>query len=69
MRGRILFQEDLFTLENHAKKLLAQTLQSCIDDDTHDWTSIKAKMKDVLSDYIYAKTKRSPMILPVIMEV
>lgn len=52
-----------------AKKLLTDTLQNCMDNDTREWNVIKTKMKDVLSDYIYMKTKRSPMILPVIMEI
>jgi ribonuclease J len=34
-----------------------------------DWNSIKGKMKDNLSEFILAKTKRSPMILPIIMEL
>lgn len=58
--------EELMT---HAKKILTDTLQHCMDSDTHEWNAIKTKLKDVLSDYIYMKTKRSPMILPVIMEV
>lgn len=58
--------EELMTT---AKKILTQTLQTCMDNDTHEWNAIKAKLKDVLSDYIYMKTKRSPMILPVIMEI
>ena len=52
-----------------AKKILTQTLQECMDNDTREWNAIKTKLKDVLSDYIYVKTKRSPMILPVIMEI
>ena len=36
---------------------------------TSDWAAIKGAIKDDLSGYLYKKTKRSPMILPVIMEV
>lgn len=46
-----------------------KTLQGCLDDDLHDWNTIKGRMKDVLGDYIYMKTKRRPMILPIIMEI
>lgn len=56
-------------LMSHAKKLLTETLQKCLDNDTKEWNIIKTKLRDVLSDYIYLKTKRSPMILPVIMEI
>ena len=56
-------------LMDEAKRLLAQTLQSCLDHDMREWNAIKGKMRDSLSDYIYLKTKRSPMILPIIMEI
>lgn len=52
-----------------SKKLLTETLQKCLDNDMKEWNAIKGKMKDKLSDYIYLKTKRSPMILPIIMEI
>ncbi len=56
-------------LIDQAKKLMLKVLQNCIDNDIREWNTIKTKMKDALSDYIYSKTKRSPMILPIIMEV
>lgn len=52
-----------------ARGLLMRVLQSCLDEDLHDWTTIKGRMKDELGDYIYMKTKRRPMILPIIMEI
>ncbi len=36
---------------------------------TADWTYVKSKIKDTLSDFLYERTKRRPMILPVVMEV
>ncbi|WP_295130634.1 ribonuclease J [Ruminococcus sp.] len=56
-------------LMNEAKELLTETLQNCLDNNMHEWNAIKGKMKDNLSDFIFRKTKRSPMILPIIMEI
>ncbi len=56
-------------LMGEAKELLTETLQSCLDSNMHEWNAIKGKMKDNLSDFIFKKTKRSPMILPIIMEI
>ena len=52
-----------------ARELLTQTLTRCLDSNIRDWNTIKSRIKDDLSDYIFIKTKRSPMILPVIEEV
>ncbi len=54
---------------NEAKELLTETLQNCLDNNMHEWNAIKGKMKDNLSDFIFVKTKRTPMILPIIMEI
>ena len=51
-----------------AKLLLTDTLNNCSAAELKEWNSLKGKMRDALSDYIYQKTKRSPMILPIIME-
>ncbi len=56
-------------LMDAAKTLLTKTLQNCLDNKVHEWNTIKTKMKDELGDFIYTKTKRRPMILPVIMEI
>lgn len=56
-------------LMDEARRILTETLQSCLDSEIREWNTIKNKMKDKLSDYIYLKTKRSPMILPIIMEI
>ena len=39
------------------------------DKGVSDWSKIKSSLKDGLSDYLWKKTKRRPMILPIIMEV
>ena len=46
-----------------------EALDSCIAKGILDWTAIKTAIKNDLSGYLYKKTKRSPMILPVIMEI
>lgn len=56
-------------LMDAAKEVLTKTLQGCLDGNTREWNAIKTKMKDALGDFIFAKTKRKPMILPIIMEI
>jgi len=56
-------------LIDEAKQILNATLQSCTIHELREWNSLKTKLKDALSEYIYSKTKRSPMILPIIMEI
>ncbi len=51
-----------------AKKILTNTIQHCSNAELKEWNTLKGKLRDALSDYIYQKTKRSPMILPIIME-
>jgi len=51
-----------------ARGLLTDTLANCSASELREWNSLKGKLRDELSDYIYQKTKRSPMILPIIME-
>ncbi len=52
-----------------ARQIMCHTLDECSVYELREWTSLKAKMRDALSDFIYGKTKRSPMILPIIMEI
>jgi len=52
-----------------ARDILRKTLESCLSSGTRDWNSIKSGLRDSLSDYIYMKTKRNPMILPIIEEI
>ncbi len=66
-RGFVYVRESEELIEE-ARKLLYTTLRRCLDDDITEWNTIKMRMKDVISNFIYQKTKRSPMILPIIME-
>lgn len=67
-RGFVYVRESEELIDN-AKNLMGHTLDECTVQDFREWNSIKTRMRDALSDYIYEKTKRSPMILPIIMEI
>lgn len=56
-------------LMDEVRSIARDTLQTCLDKEMKEWNAIKAKVKDELTDYLYGKTKRKPMILPVIMNV
>ena len=56
-------------LIDEAKQVLNATLAQCSIHELREWNSLKTKLKDALSEYIYSKTKRSPMLLPIIMEI
>ena len=53
---------------NGARDLAKNTLEESMNNSVRDWTSLKNRMKDEVSRYVYNKTKRSPMILTVIQE-
>ena len=52
-----------------ARELVSAQVLRCLDRNVTDWGKIKATIKDSLSDFVWKKTKRRPMILPIIMEV
>lgn len=56
-------------LMDEARQVVSDALQNCLDKNISDWGKIKNSVKDSLSDYLWKKTKRNPMILPIIMEV
>ena len=56
-------------LIEEARRTVDDALQACLDKGITDWGKLKTTTKDVLSDYVWKKTKRRPMILPIIMEV
>lgn len=67
-RGFVYVRESDELMEE-ARQVVEDALQSLVDRGITDWGKIKTTIKDVLSDYVWKKTKRSPMILPIIMEV
>lgn len=67
-RGFVYVRENEEMMEA-ARDILRKSLESCLSDGVKDWNSIKSGLRDSLSDYIYMKTKRNPMILPIIEEI
>lgn len=67
-RGFIYVRENV-DLIDESKKIVNIALNKCRDSNIKDWSSIKTMIKDDLNNFIYEKIKRSPMILPIIMEV
>lgn len=57
------------TLMDDARENVMFALERCEEEGVHEWGVIKTKIKDDLSKMLYDKTRRSPMILPIIMEV
>ncbi len=56
-------------LINAAREVAVSAIEAQTDGGYFDWNSIKASLRDEISHLMYERTKRSPMILPVIMEV
>ncbi len=67
-RGFVYVKESE-TLMEELKRVVMESLNSCQDQRITDWATIKSKVKGNLSGYLYKTIKRSPMIIPVIMEV
>ena len=56
-------------LMDEARHVVDDAIQRCMDRGIKDWGKLKSTTKDALSEYVWKKTKRRPMILPIIMEV
>ena len=67
-RGFVYVRESE-ALMDEARDLVYNTLEECVRQHVRDWSSMKQSIKDELSRFLYQKTRRSPMILPIIMEV
>lgn len=52
-----------------ARKIAEKSLEGCYYSNISDINAIKGKLRDAVSHFVYEQTKRSPMILPIIMEV
>ena len=67
-RGFVYVREAEDLMESMRQKASA-VLEDCLAHDTLDWSSLKSHLKNELGGYIFSKTKRKPMILPVIMDI
>jgi ribonuclease J len=55
-------------LLDEARAIVTDSVQTCMDKNITDWSKIKNIIKDDLSEYLWKKMKRNPVILPIIME-
>lgn len=67
-RGFIYVRENIDLIEE-SKTVVRKALEKCEDTNVKEWNNIKMVIKDSLSSFIYEKIQRSPMILPIIVEV
>ena len=67
-RGFVYVRESEELIED-ACKVAQRILEDCAAHNVHDWSSIKLKLRDEVSHLMYERTKRSPMILPILMDV
>lgn len=56
-------------LMDKAREVVKEALAECEEKHITEWPTIKATIREALREYLYEKTKRRPMILPIIMEV
>lgn len=67
-RGFVYVRESEDLMEE-AQKIVDNAVQDCLKRHVSDWGKIKNIIRDSLSDFLWKKMKRNPMILPIIMEV
>ena len=67
-RGFVYVRESESIMDD-VKSVVKNEIRKCEERGIRDWSTIKSMVKDNLRDYIFMKTKRNPMIIPIIMEV
>ncbi|WP_432665296.1 ribonuclease J [Wukongibacter baidiensis] len=67
-RGFVYVRESEDLIDG-ARVVVREGLKKCEENNVREWAVLKATIKDALRGYLYEKTKRRPMILPIIMEV
>ncbi|WP_297712310.1 ribonuclease J [Clostridium sp.] len=67
-RGFVYVRESE-SLMDEARDIVRNILFDCEEKNISDWATLKSNVRDELRSYLYEKTKRKPMILPIIMEI
>ena len=67
-RGFVYVRESEELMEE-IRRIASDAINDCLRRSGHDWFELKNHVKDDIAKYLYGKTKRKPMILPVIMEI
>ncbi len=67
-RGFVYVRESEALMEE-AREKVKQALDKCEENHISEWSAIKSNVRDALGRYLYERTKRRPMILPIIMEI
>lgn len=67
-RGFVYVREAELLIEQ-CKDVAAETIYNCLNKEDADWNKIKNSIKESLGEFLWERTKRSPMILPIISEV
>ncbi|MDD6492385.1 MAG: ribonuclease J [Firmicutes bacterium] len=67
-RGFVYVRESDELMEE-ARIVVNEAIDSCLSRGISDWGKLKSSIKDSLGEYVWKKTKRRPMILPIIMEI
>jgi len=67
-RGFVYVRESESLMEE-ARQVLQEALEKCLTNRNADWSRIKLVIRDTMNEFIWKRTKRKPMILPIIMDV
>ncbi len=67
-RGFVYVRESDELMEE-ARAVVNEAVEGCLSRGISDWGKLKSSIKDALGEFVWRKTKRRPMILPIIMEV
>lgn len=67
-RGFVYVRESEDLMDS-IREISAEVVDKCTEGSNVNWTTIKTRLKNDIGSFLYSKTKRRPMILPIIMEV